>query len=364
MGVGVIGVAPGRSWAALAHMPALNALDEYEVVALSTTRAESAAAAASELGVPRWYDNHRELVEDDGVDVVSITVKVPHHLELVKAAIEAGKHVYCEWPLGNGLAEAQQMVEMADAAGVHAAVGLQARSAPLINYLRDLIAQGYIGEVLSTTLIGSGMNWGPVIDSANAYTADRRNGATLLTIPFGHTVDALCYCLGAFAEVSATTARRRKTFTLAETGEQCPMTAEDQVVVSGVLRNGPVAAIHYRGGISRGTNLLWEINGTEGDLQVTSVAGHAQMFELTLSGAVGEAQALSVMEVPAEYLQAPESAAGFAANVAVAYRRFAADIREGTRTCPTFTDAVENHRLIAAVEESASTGRRISLPEK
>jgi predicted dehydrogenase len=240
-------------------------------------------------------------------------------------------------------------------------VGLQARCSPVINYVHDLVQQGYIGEVLSTTLVGSGMNWGAVIDQANAYTADKRNGATLLTIPFGHTVDALCYCLGSVRELSALTAVRRDSFIHAETGKSKPMTAEDQVIVAAVLDGGATAAIHYRGGVSRATNLLWEINGTEGDLQITSIAGHAQMFELALKGANGDAQALGTLEVPESYQQAPVDAQDFAANVAIAFRHFAADIRNGTSRCASFEDAVANHRLIAAVEESASSGARVSV---
>lgn len=361
LGVGVIGVQPGRSWAAIAHIPALRALEEYEVVALSTTRAESARAAAEAFSVARWYDNYAGLIADPAVDVVAVTVKVPHHLELTRAAIAAGKHVYCEWPLGNGLAEAEEMAALARKAGVRAAVGLQARAAPVINYVRDLVREGYVGEVLSTTLIGSGMNWGAVIDQPNAYTADRRNGATLLTIPFGHTVDALCHCLGEFQDVHALMVRRRTSFTLVETGDSYPMTAEDQVAVAGRLANGTVAAIHYRGGASRGTNLLWEINGSAGDLQVTSIGGHAQIFDLALQGASGLDQALKPMSVPAAYLLAPEGALGPAANVAIAYQRFAADIRDGGRSCPDFEDAVAMHRLLAAIEESAAAGKKVML---
>ena len=65
---------------------------------------------------------------------------------------------------------------------------MQARFAPSVAYVRDLIKQGYVGEVLSTTLVGSGMNWGPVMEQANAYTADIQNGATMLSIPVGQLV--------------------------------------------------------------------------------------------------------------------------------------------------------------------------------
>src|SRR5467141_3528758 len=193
--VGIIGANPDRGWAAQAHIPALRSLsDDFEITALSTSRRESADAASKLFGVPTAFDKHQELVNSPEVDVVAVTVKVPHHLELASAALEAGKAVYCEWPLGNGLAEAETLAALAKKQGVLAVAGLQARSAPTVAYVHDLIEQGYVGEVLSTTLIGSGMGWGPTVEPFNVYLNDKANGASMLTIALGHAADGLCYC--------------------------------------------------------------------------------------------------------------------------------------------------------------------------
>jgi predicted dehydrogenase len=123
--------------------------------------------------------------------------------------------------------------------------GLQARSAPSVAYVRDLIKQGYAGQVLSTTLIGSGMGWGPTVEPSNEYLNDKKNGATMLSIALGHAADALCHCLGEIRELSATMTQRRKSFTIAGNGEPKPMMTEDQVAVSGLLDGGlpqPVGA--------------------------------------------------------------------------------------------------------------------------
>src|SRR5216684_274972 len=218
--VGIIGANPDRGWAAQAHIPALKSLsDDFEITALSTSQRESANAASKLFGVPAAFDNHQELVNSPAVDVVAVTVKVPYHLELATAALEAGKAVYCEWPLGNGLKEAETLAALAKKQGVLAVAGLQARSAPAVAYVRDLIKQGYVGEVLSTTLIGSGMGWGPTVEPYNAYLNDKKNGATMLSIALGHAADALCHCLGEIRQLSATMTVRRATFTIAETGE-------------------------------------------------------------------------------------------------------------------------------------------------
>src|SRR5438309_870090 len=358
--VGIIGANPDRGWAAQAHIPALKSLsDDFEITALSTSRRESAEAASKLFGVPIAFDNHQDLVNSAIVDVVAITVKVPYHLELTTAALDAGKAVYCEWPLGNGLKEAETLAALAKKKGILAVAGLQARSAPTVAYVHDLIKQGYVGEVLSTTLIGSGMGWGPTVEPYNAYLNDKKNGATMLSIALGHAADALCHCLGEVRELSATMTLRRKSFTITGTSESKPMTTEDQVLVSGLLEGGAALSIHYRGGVSRGTNLLWEINGTEGDLQLTAAGGQAQIFEMTVRGGKGAQSSLEMLPVPQKYRWAPPQ--GPSTNVAQSYARFARDYREGTHLCPTFDDAVTRHRMLDAIETAAATGQRQTL---
>jgi predicted dehydrogenase len=360
--VGIIGANPDRGWAAQAHIPALRSLsDDFEIAALSTSRRESADAAGKLFGVPAVFDNHQELVNSPAVDVVAVTVKVPYHLELATAALVAGKAVYCEWPLGNGLEEAETLAALAKKQGVLAVAGLQARSAPAVAYVRDLVEQGYVGEVLSTTLVGSGMGWGPNVEPFNAYLNDKKNGATMLSIAVGHTADALCYCLGEVHELSATMAMRRETFTIAGTGESKPMNAEDQVAVTGLLEGGAAFSIHYRGGSSRATNLLWEINGSEGDLQLTATGGQAQIWEMDVRGGKGAQSALERLPVPTQYRWAPPQTPGPSTNVAQAYAHFARDYREGTYLCPTFEDALTRHRMLNAIETAAATGQRQTL---
>src|SRR5207237_9195121 len=181
----------------------------------------------------------------------------------------------------------------------------------------------------------------------------------MVWIGLGHAADALCYCLGEVRELSATMTSRRKSFINAKTGESKPMTAEDQVAVTGLLEGGPAFSIHYRGGYSRGTNLLWEINGTEGDLQVIADGGQAQIFEMTVRGGKGAESSLEILPVPEQYRWSPLQ--GPALNVAQAYARFARDYREGTHLCPTFDDAVTRHRMLDAIETAAATGERQTL---
>src|SRR5256884_8116822 len=251
--VGIIGANPDRGWAAQAHIPALTSLsDDVEIPALSTTRRESADAASKLFDVAAAFDNHQELVNSPAVDVIAVTVKVPYHLELVTAALEARKAVYCEWPLGNGLREAETLAALAKKQGVLAVAGLQARSAPAVAYVRDLIKQGYVGKVLSTTLVGSGMGWGPTVEPFNVYMNDEKNGATMLSIGVGHAADALCHCLGEGRELSATMTMRRKSFPVPGTAESMPMAADDPPAGSGLPQGGAAFSIRHPGASPRG----------------------------------------------------------------------------------------------------------------
>ena len=297
----------GRSWAARGHIPALRALPEtFEIIGVANTTKASADAAAAATELPRAFADVAELVAAPEVDIVTVAVKVPPHMEIVKAAIGAGKHVYCEWPLGNGLAEAEEMAALAQAKGVLGVVGTQARVAPEIEYLRHLIADGFVGDVLSTTLVARGgalQGGGSIPDKKTwAYLLDRCNGATLLTIPVGHTLAVLRDVFGEVAEVSSVLAVRRPTALAVDTGEILPVTAPDQVLVSGAFASGVPVSIHYRGCAARdGDGLFWEIHGTEGDIRVSGPSGHTQMVQLSLTGSRGEEKTFRPLEVPASY---------------------------------------------------------------
>src|SRR6266436_1119759 len=301
LGIGIIGVSPIRGWAGTAHIPALRALPQYEIRALSAHNAESARAAGQMFGVSAVFTDHEQLVIQPDIDVVVVTVKVPHHRELVSAALAAGKAVYCEWPLGRDLEDAQAMATLAAEQGVRTVVGLQARQAPAIEFVKELLSDGYVGEVLSTTMLGLSVP-GDVVGQPNAYMLDETNGANLLTIPVGHSLDLLNYVLGEFADLSAVSDLRRPLITIEDTGEQIVKTAADQIAVIGTLTSGATASVHIREAVAGGTGFLWEINGKIGTLRITAAAAQPQIFPLTVAGAQGRNEPTELV-VPAALTQ-------------------------------------------------------------
>ena len=350
IGVGIIGLGAHGSWAERAHLPALRAVPGYELRALSTSSKESAERSGQVHGVPRTFGSAADLAACDDVDLVVVAVKVPHHRELVRTALDAGRSVLCEWPLGNGLAEAEDMAQQARSRAVPTVVGLQARSHPALVHARRLVADGYVGEVLSTTVVGSGGAWGATVGPRDHHVLDAANGATMLTIPFGHLLDGLASVLGEPEELRIRPASRRTSAVDRESGQRVPMTAADQVVASGRLPGGAVATFHYRGGMSRGTNFRWEINGTEGDLVLTAPVGHLQLSPITLEGGRSTSTGLAPLPVPGSLVRVPAldaRADAPAYAVAHAYRQFLDDLRTGgTPVVPDFAHGAARHRSI------------------
>src|ERR1700737_874923 len=110
---GIVGANPQRGFASIAHIPALQALPEFEISAVCTSGQDSADAARRDYGAPFAFCDPEKLAQHPDVDLVTVSVKVPDHYRPVMAAIEAGKHVYCEWPLGRDPGEAAQMLAAA-----------------------------------------------------------------------------------------------------------------------------------------------------------------------------------------------------------------------------------------------------------
>lgn len=359
VGVGIIGLSSEESWAARAHVPAIRATEGYKIVALSTSNLESASRAASRHDVPTYFDNANELAQHKDVDLVVVAVRVPHHRELVSAALNAGKQVYCEWPLGNGIDDAEAINALNTE--VQGFVGLQGRSSPALRYIRDLVRAGHIGEVVSTTLVGSAGAWGDKIEPRLVYGLDHRNGVSMLTVQFGHMIDGLCWCLGEFSQLSATLATRFPLVRRTDTEALVEKTIADQIAVSGLLVNGAVASVHYRSGSSSVGNFVWEINGTKGDLVVTASHGRLQYSDLKIQHGPGNGGKLVDMPVPSAYRLVHGCAPTESFyTLAHAYTLMRKDILNGTSHIPRFADAVLRHRLIDAVEIASSTGSRQS----
>jgi len=359
--VGIVGatVTPGGSgWGANAHVPALRALPGFELKAVCTAHEETARASAEAFGAELAFHDFEEMIGHPDIDLVAVVVRVPGHHGLVMSALEAGKAVFCEWPLGADLAEAEDMLNLASSRSLSTAVGLQARSDPTFMYARELVQQGHIGEVVSATMSvvsqavtrrGEGRIW----------QGDRRNGANTLTIAGGHAIDALCFVLGEFEEVSARLATRIAEWHNTDTGETMQVNSPDWISVSGRLGGGAEVSYLATTVPFNPSGNHFEIYGREGTLVISGASPNIGPSQLR--GARGD-EPLTAMEIPERFTLVPDGVpAGPPRNVAQEYARIARAMTSGEAYDTGFAHAATRHALITAIERSAAEGRAVRL---
>jgi predicted dehydrogenase len=147
--LGLIGASVSGTWSSRSHLPALQASADVELTAVCTTKPDSAEAARQAYGARLAFDDYRRMIASPDIDAVAVVVRVPSHYAPTKAALEAGKHVYCEWPLGRTTAEAVELSALAKSNKLVTAVGLQARVNPAVMYMKELLEAGFVGEVMA-----------------------------------------------------------------------------------------------------------------------------------------------------------------------------------------------------------------------
>ena len=360
--VGIVGATVtqgGSGWGANAHVPALHALPDFEIKAVCTAHEETAQASAAAFGADLAFHNMDEMAAHPDVDLVVVCVRVPWHKDLVMSGLRAGKPVFCEWPLGANLAEAEEMATFAREHSLRTLVGLQGRSDPMVRYAAELVAGGHIGEVLVANLSimgaasyerGAGRLWQRL----------HANGANTLTISGGHGIDAMCAILGEFAEVTARVATRVTEWLDTDENQRVPVDAPDSISIAGRLHSGAEVSVQVAAVPVGATGSRLDIYGRDGTLSLVS-AGALSTGPNRLFSTRGREAAIE-MTPPEQYVLAPEGTPpGPPRNVAQAYAGWA-DTWEGKASAiPDFEVAVTRHRLIDAIERSAREGRSITL---
>ena len=359
IGVGVVGLSASGGWGARAHLPAMAAAGGFELRGLVAGSEDSGRVASQVHGAPS-YSSVEQLAATEDVDLVVVTVKTPRHRELVLPAAAAGKPLFCEWPFAVDHREAEELA--AAAAGLRTFVGLQGRSSPSFRWLANLVSEGYVGTVLSATVLSAASEWGSPVSERELYLLDRDQGATMLGIAFGHAIDPVLMVLGELHDVVATTATRHPDVPLGRTGRVVPMTAADQIAISGSLPGGAVLSAHQRGGTAGGPGFSVRIDGTEGTIEATA-ANHPHIAPVTVRGARGGGP-LAELTPPAGYDAFPALAGSPIHTLAHAYAGIREELRGNAGLVPDFAHAVRRHRLLDAISDSAATGRRISLAPK
>lgn len=357
--LGLIGASVKGTWSARSHLPAARASSEVELTAVCTTKADSAEAARQAYGARLAFDDYRKMIASPEIDAVAVVVRVPSHYAPTKAALEAGKHVYCEWPLGRTTAEAVELTALAKANRLVTATGLQARVNPAVMHMKELVEAGFVGEVMAihVSLMRDGVLSRP---SNRTWQRDVELGANTLTIAAGHTVDAMRFVAGDFSRLSAVVATQAKQWLDTGAKTLVDVTSPDNVLLGGRLANGAVASLHVGAVPFASSGYRMEIYGRDGTLIATG-EDSPQLGEVFLHGAKG-GNTLEPLPVPERFsFAAPGTPSGEAINVGQMYTRFARAIDGGESRQPTFETAVDLHRLVDAIRQASDTGREATF---
>ncbi len=358
--LGFVGANVSSNWSSQSHFPALLASPDVEFTAVCTTRPESAEEARLAFGAKLAFHDFRTMVASPEIDAVAVVVRVPSHYEPTKAAIEAGKHVLTEWPLGRTTAEAEELAALARAKGVQTAVGLQSRVSPALLYVKELIDSGYVGEVLSchvTTMRDGRLER----HSSGTWQRDPSAGANSLTIATGHVIDALRFVLGDFARVACMVSTQMQQWYETDTERFVEVTSPDNVRVSGQLERGAAASVHVGAVPWAGSGFRMEIFGREGTLITTGSVSSQRGEMLRVQGAQGSHE-LQDLPLPQHFVYVPDDfPRGDPFNVGQLYALFAEAIRTGQNRLPTFDTAVGLHRFLDTIKQASDTGQELPV---
>lgn len=133
----------------------------------------------------------KDLANDPDIDLVVCSVRVDRHFQTVRPSLEAGKTVFVEWPLDRNLEVAKEMAALATAHDAKTIVGIQASYSPVVRKLRQLVHEGAIGRVLSSTLLVSGGNEVASESKNVRYFLDRTVGGNVMSIHVGHILESV-----------------------------------------------------------------------------------------------------------------------------------------------------------------------------
>jgi predicted dehydrogenase len=142
VGVGVLGAG---AWAEFAHLPGYKRDPRCQLVAIADPVIERAQAFAEKFGIPNVYASHAELIAREDIDLVDVCTPSATHFELSWAALEAGKHVLCEKPVAYDFRETLRAAALAKQNGLKTKLGFTFRYSPAMQYMKELIDQGFVG---------------------------------------------------------------------------------------------------------------------------------------------------------------------------------------------------------------------------
>ncbi len=344
----------GTGFGAAVHIPALQYLEETEVVAVCSRRAERAKAVAARHGIAMATTEFRDVTHDPDIDAVVIATPPYLHHAMAIAALEARKHVLCEKPMARNLAETRDMVKLAETAGVVAMINHEFRYMPVRARVKQLIEEGYIGEPQSASVIVYRSSLADPNERPFGWLMEQDKAGGMLLASGSHHIDALRWWLGdihAVAGITATMVKRRR---LADSSGMATVDADDNFACLLRFANGALATIHVCATAPTDAGEQITLSGTEGML---IVAGDGLLF-----GARRRDVDLRELPIP-DHLSGdlPEFPHFLTRPTALLIRDWVRAIREGNwaDSAASFADGAKVQEVIDGVMRSGAQGRWI-----
>jgi predicted dehydrogenase len=326
------------------HLQAIAALDDAELVGISSLDGESLAARAAEFGVPAFADHRRLLAVEP--DVVVICTPHPSHPALAIEALEHTAHVLVEKPLAVETREADAMIAAAERTGRLLGVCLQQRFRPVIAAARALVAGGAIGGLLRVSVVDPWYRPWSYFASADWRGTWQGEGGGVLMNQAPHTLDLLCHLTGRPSAVIGRSQRRVQ-----------PMEAEDTATALLEYDEGAIGTLVVsttEPGVQR-----IEIVGERGRIEVVGETIAFDRFEPSLPD--HRATAPGMFDQPAVVREEVTLPPGRGDHLDV-HEDFADAIRTGRAPRAAARDALWSLELANAIVLSTHTGARVPLP--
>jgi predicted dehydrogenase len=347
--VAVVGTGFGEA----VHLPALQQVGEFQIMAVCSRRAERAHVAAQAFGATIATTDFRELVERSDVDAVIIATPPHLHHSMTMTALGAGKHVLCEKPMAKSVAEARDMVKMAERSKVVAMVNHEFRFLPARAYAKELIDSGYIGEPYSTSMsfYRSSLNDPRGVPFSWLMEEDKAGG--MLGAIGSHHIDTLRWWLGEIRAATGALATMVKKRRAGDSTQMLTVDADDNFAVVLQFANGSIGSIHYSATAVHEPADLIVVSGSEGTI-VLSSDGRLQ------AGRRGEL--VADMLIPDHYIRGAAAGTHPLIHPTVyLLREWAAAIRSGTTHSPSFEDGFKVQEVIDAISRSVETRKTAEM---
>jgi len=372
IGHGFMGAAHSQGWRVAPRFFPLPFRPEMTV--LVGRRPEAVAAAAETWGWAETATDWREVIARDDIDVIDIVTPGDSHAEIAIAALQAGKHVLCEKPLANTVAEAEAMADAAAAAharGVRAMVGFTYRRVPAVTFMRDLIAAGKVGRVQQVRAAYR-QDWLVDPEAPLAWRLQKEHaGSGALGDIGAHIIDMTQFVTGQTVDsvsgVLDTIVARRPLLgegsgLSGTAGEGYgDVTVDDVAIFTGRLAEGALVSFEAtRFATGRKNALTVEVSGDAGALAFDlEDLNTLRFYDRTAPGELQGFTRILVTEPQHPYAGAWWPAGhmlGYEHGFSHQVKDLVEAIAEGTDPHPTFAEGLAVQRVLAAVEESSQNG--------